>query len=508
MARADGVGVELRLTTDMRIGFEGPRAIARTLLKEGDTRFCALSWSEHPPPYTGAEAYERLVWTAHHWQHWLARGRFPDHPWRSYLERSALTLKGLTFAPTRRADGGGDHVAARDPGRRAQLGLPLHAGSATPPSPCGRCTRSGFDWEANDFFWFIADVAERDHDLQIMYGVGGERVLTEETLDHLGGYEGARPVRIGNDAYSQRQHDVWGALLDSVYIHTTSERPARRPHLAGPRAAGRVRPGPLAGTGLRHLGGPRRPRHFTSSKVMCWVAADRGAKLAVIREEHELAERWRKAADEIHADICANALDDRGVFMQHYDTDALDASLLLMPLLRFLPPDDPRIRDTVLAIASELTVDGLVLRYRTEDTDDGMTGAGGHLHDLLLLAGLGAGRDRRARAGPRAVREAAVLRRPARPVRRGDRPPQRTPPGQLPPGVHPSGPDQRRHPRDPGRERGADQRAADAVPRARDGGHRRVTPARTGSQAPCMAPITFSEKAATVSGWAKSANQM
>src|SRR6266542_3178675 len=100
VATTDGLDLELKLTTDMRIGFEGGRATARTLLKEGDLRFCALSWSEHEPPYTFEEAYRRLVWTAHHWQHWLARGRFPDHPWRMYLERSALTLKGLTFAPT------------------------------------------------------------------------------------------------------------------------------------------------------------------------------------------------------------------------------------------------------------------------------------------------------------------------------------------------------------------------------------------------------------------------
>src|SRR6266545_4102745 len=99
-ASAEGIDLRLTLTTDLRIGFERGRATARTLLKQGDTRFCALSWTEHPPPYTVDDAYARLVWTAHHWQHWLARGRFPDHPWRSYLERSALTLKGLTFAPS------------------------------------------------------------------------------------------------------------------------------------------------------------------------------------------------------------------------------------------------------------------------------------------------------------------------------------------------------------------------------------------------------------------------
>jgi len=116
------------------------------------------------------------------------------------------------------------------------------------------------------------------------------------------------------------------------------------------------------------------PKHFTSSKLMCWVALDRGARLAEIREESERAEEWQKAADEIKADICENALDDRGVFCQHYDTDSLDASVLLMPLVRFLPPDDERVKKTVLAIADELTQDGLVLRYRTDETDDGLRG--------------------------------------------------------------------------------------------------------------------------------------
>jgi GH15 family glucan-1,4-alpha-glucosidase len=118
-------------------------------------------------------------------------------------------------------------------------------------------------------------------------------------------------------------------------------------------------------------------RHFTSSKLMCWVALDRGARLAEMREDWDKVTRWRAVADEIHADICENALDARGVFTQHYETEALDASVLLMPLVRFLPADDPRIRATVLAIADELTIDGLVLRYRVEETDDGLSGEEG-----------------------------------------------------------------------------------------------------------------------------------
>jgi GH15 family glucan-1,4-alpha-glucosidase len=119
------------------------------------------------------------------------------------------------------------------------------------------------------------------------------------------------------------------------------------------------------------------PRHFTSSKLMCWVACDRGARLAKLHGDRDLATTWRKAAEEIHADILEHGTDERGVFVQHYDTTALDASVLLMPLLRFLPPDDPRIRNTVLAIADELTVDELVLRYKVEDTEDGFSGEEG-----------------------------------------------------------------------------------------------------------------------------------
>ncbi len=376
VARAEGIDFELTLTTDLRIGFEGGRAIARTLLKEGDTRFVALSWTEHPPPSNFAEAYQRLVWTAHHWQHWLARGNFPDHPWRHYLERSALTLKGLTFAPT------GALVAA------ATTSLPETVGGERNWDYRYSWIRDstfalwglyslGFDWEANDFFWFIADVAERNLDLQVMYGVGGETDLEEHTLDRLTGYRGSRPVRVGNGAYNQRQHDVWGAVIYSVYIHTTN-----RDYLderIWPILKHQVE------SALTHWREPDRgiwevrgePRHFTSSKMMCWVAAERGARLARMRDDVELAARWEAAAEEIHADICAHAVDDRGVFTQHYDTDALDASTLLMPLFGFLPPDDPRIRATVAAIADELTTDGLVLRYRVKETDDGLTGEEG-----------------------------------------------------------------------------------------------------------------------------------
>lgn len=375
-ATAPGSDVVLTVTSDMLLGFEGGMASARTLLREGDSRFVALSWGGARPPESFTDAYQRLVWTAHHWQHWLARGRFPDHPWRSFLQRSALTLRGLTYAPT------GAVTAA------ATTSLPETLGGDRNYDYRFTWIRDatfalwgmyslGFDWEAVDFFSFIADLAERDDDLQIMYGIGGERELTESILDHLPGYAGSRPVRIGNAAYDQSQHDVWGALMDSVYLHAR----------AADHVDNRIWPilDKQVGEALKHWREPDagmwevrgEPKHFTSSKLMCWVAVDRGAKLARMSGEPDKAAEWELAAEEIKEDILTNGVDERGVFTQYYGGTSLDASLLLAPLVRFLPPDDPRIKATVMAIRSELTVDGLVLRYRVEETDDGFEGEEG-----------------------------------------------------------------------------------------------------------------------------------
>jgi alpha,alpha-trehalase len=235
----------------------------------------------------------------------------------------------------------------------------------------------GFDREADDFFYFLADLAEESPDLQIMYGIGGERDLTEHTLDHLSGYENSRPVRIGNGAWDQRQHDVWGVLLDSLWLHTRSRDrlDERRWPMLKHQVEEAIRHWREPDQGIWEVRGP--PQHFTSSKVLCWVAADRGAKLAALRGDHDAEVKWRSSADEMHADICTNGTDERGVFCQHYDTTALDASALLIPLLRFLPPEDPRVRATVLAIAEELTEDDLVLRYRVDEIDDGFRGEEG-----------------------------------------------------------------------------------------------------------------------------------
>ena len=312
------------------------------------------------------------MWTAHHWQHWLARGSFPDHRWRSYLERSALTLKGLTFAPTGALVAAPTTSLPETPGGERNWDY-RYSWIRDSAFTLWGLHSLGFNWEANDYFWFLADQAERDgDDMRIVYGVDGERDLDETLLDHLSGYEGARPVRVGNAAYQQSQHDVFGAALDSIYIHTRSvERLDDRiwPVLRQ-QVESALRLWQLPDRGMWEVRG--ESQHFTSSKVMCWVAADRAVKLARMRGEHELAVLWQAAADEIHADVCANGINERGVFTQQYGSDALDASLLLVPMLGFLPADDPRVRATVHAIADDLTEDGLVLRYRVKETDDGL----------------------------------------------------------------------------------------------------------------------------------------
>jgi GH15 family glucan-1,4-alpha-glucosidase len=375
-ATADGSEVRLRLSTDMLLGFEGGQASCRTLLKQGDVRFVALSWGGAEPPRTYEDAYRRQVWTAHHWQHWLARGKFPDHPWRSYLQRSALTLKGLTYAPTGAVTAAGSTSLPETPGGDRNYDYRFTwIRDAT--FALWAMYSLGFDWEAVDFFAFIAEVAERDDNLQIMYGIGGERDLEEHELDHLAGYAHSRPVRIGNAAYAQHQHDVWGALLDSVYLHAR----------AADHLDNRIWPilDKQVGQALKHWREPDAGiwevrgelRHFTSSKIMCWVAVDRGARLARTAGEDAKAAEWELVAEEIKQDILANGVDERGVFTQYYGGTPLDASCLLAPLVGFLPPDDPRIRATVMAIRDELTVDGLVLRYKVEETDDGFSGEEG-----------------------------------------------------------------------------------------------------------------------------------
>jgi len=370
--------VSVRLFSDMRMGIEGSTAHARHTLREGERRYCAFSFNVGlDGPRTVQDAFLHIERTCHYWREWLAAGSYPDHPWRAFLQRSALVLKGLTYAPT------GAMIAAlttslpETPGgernwdyrycwmRDATFTLwGLHA--------------LDLDWEANDFMEYLADLKRnKDGTLQIMYGIGGERNLKESTLRHLKGYDGSRPVRKGNSAYSQRQNDVYGAVLDSVYLHTK-----RHDHIQDrlwpmicDQVAGAERVWRSPDQGIWEARG--EPQHYVSSKLMCWVALDRGARLAELRGEPEMAQGWQDGADEIRADILEHGVDGRGVFVQHYDTTALDASNLLVPIVRFLPADDERVRATVLTISEELNDHGLVLRYRVDQTDDGLSGEEG-----------------------------------------------------------------------------------------------------------------------------------
>ncbi len=230
------------------------------------------------------------------------------------------------------------------------------------------------DWEADEFMQFVADLeANEDGALQIMYGIDGRRDLTESTRDDLSGYAGASPVRVGNGAFDQRQNDVFGAVLDSILLHTRrSQRlPRRLWPIVQSQAECATKVWREPDQGIWEARGD--PQHYVSSKLMCWVALDRAAKLAEIRGDPKPAAAWRETAAEIKDDILEHGVRD-GVLRQHYATDALDASTLLAALFGFLPGDDERLRASVQAIADDLTEDGFVLRYKTDETDDGLSG--------------------------------------------------------------------------------------------------------------------------------------
>jgi GH15 family glucan-1,4-alpha-glucosidase len=378
VADASGAGQTIRLRTDMELGLEGHRVRARHVLRKGEQLYCSLSWAEGlESPATADEANARLANTTSFWRNWLGRARIPDHRWREPLERSALAIKGLTYMPT------GATVAALT--------------TSLPETPGGERNWDyrftwirdttftlqalhflNLDWEADEFMQFVADLEpNEDGALQIMYGIDGRRDLTESTRDELSGYAGAHPVRIGNGAFDQRQNDVFGAVLDSILLH--SQRSQRLPRALWPiveaqaECARKVWRKP--DQGIWEARG--KPQHYVSSKLMCWVALDRAAKLADIRGDRARKDDWRATADEIKADILENGVDERGVLTQHYDTQALDASTLLAALFGLLPANDERLRKSVLAIADELTEDGFVLRYVTTETDDGLSGKEG-----------------------------------------------------------------------------------------------------------------------------------
>jgi GH15 family glucan-1,4-alpha-glucosidase len=377
-ADASGAGQTIRLQTDMALGVEGDRVRARHALQAGEQIYCSLSWAEElTSPMSIEEANARLAATTHYWRAWLNRARLPDHRWRGPIQRSALAIKGLTYIPT------GATVAALT--------------TSLPETPGGQRNWDyrytwlrdstftlqalhflNLDAEAEEFMQFIADLEPNgDGALQIMYGIDGRRDLTETLREDLSGYAGASPVRIGNGAFDQRQNDVFGAALDSILLHT--RRSERLPRRLWPLVQAQAECASCVWSepdqGIWEARGD--PQHYVSSKLMCWVAMDRASKLAAMRGDAELQETWGATAEEIKADILDRGLTKDGVLRQHYKTDALDASTLLAALFGFLPAGDERLRASVLAIAEDLTENGFVLRYRTEETDDGMSGKEG-----------------------------------------------------------------------------------------------------------------------------------
>ena len=401
--RADATAADqaLRLQTDMLLGIEEGRARARHVLRAGETVYCALAWSEEARvPTTVEEAAGQFEDTTRFWRDWLARAAIPDHELGPLIQRSALTIKGLTYMPT------GATVAALT--------------TSLPETPAGErnwdyrytwIRDSTFllralhylllDWEADEFMQFLADVnRNEDGALQIMYGIDGRRDLTESVREDLSGYAGARPVRIGNGAFDQRQNDVYGAALDSVLLYSLRSRriPRRLWPLVQAQAECAKAVWRRPDQGIWEARG--KPQHYVSSKLMCWVALDRAAELANIRGDAALAESWTQTGSEIKSDILEHGVDKRGVLRQHYETDALDAATLLAAIFGFLPGDDPTLRATVLAVADELSEQGFVQRYRTDQTDDGLSGKEGSfvICSFWLVSALAiVGETRRAR---------------------------------------------------------------------------------------------------------------
>ena len=389
-ADASGAGVTVRLRTNMALGIEGDWIRARHEVSQGEQLYCSLSWAKGlRSPQTTDEANERLAATTRFWRGWLGRARLPDHRWREPIQRSALAIKGLTYMPT------GATVAAST--------------TSLPETPGGErnwdyrfCWMRdstftlqalhflNLDWEANEFMQFVADLEpNEDGALQIMYGIDGRRDLTESTRDDLSGYAGAFPVRVGNGAYDQRQNDVYGAVLDSILLHTRrSQRlPRRLWPIVQSQAACATKVWRDPDQGIWEARG--EPKQYVSSKLMGWVAMDRAAQLAGLAGEPKLETQWRATAEEIRADILEHGVRD-GILRQHYDTDALDASTLLAAMFGFLPGTDERLHKSVLAIADDLTEDGFVLRYKTGETDDGMSGKEGSflICSFWLVSGL------------------------------------------------------------------------------------------------------------------------
>ncbi|MFH9422467.1 glycoside hydrolase family 15 protein [Streptomyces sp. NPDC017529] len=372
--------VWLRTEPEVKTYGQGFSTRSEFTVAAGERVASVLTWHpSHEPRPAVIDPYEALENTLEDWQAWSARCRY-DGPHRAEVLRSLITLKALTFAPT------GGIVAAPTTSLPEELGgvrnwdyrfCWLRDATLTLNS----LVTAGYTEEAAAWRdWLLRAAAGNPADLQIMYGLGGERRLPETELPWLGGYAGSTPVRIGNAAVDQRQLDVYGAVLDSFHIARVAGLPSK-PH------AWNIQRALLdflechwrePDEGLWEVRGPRR--HFVHSKIMAWVAADRAVKAAESRPELEGdVGRWRAMRDEVHREVCEKGYDaERNTFTQSYGSDLLDAATLLIPRLGFLPGDDPRVVGTVDAVRGELAHGGLIRRYSADATTvDGLPGGEG-----------------------------------------------------------------------------------------------------------------------------------
>jgi GH15 family glucan-1,4-alpha-glucosidase len=376
------------LRTDVELHGQDLKTVGEFAVEPGQTLGFVLSYGlSHLPDPRGLSAEQTLAATEDFWREWSGRCSY-DGEWPEAVTRSLITLKALTYAPT------GGLVAAPTTSLPEQLGGQrnwdyrycwLRDATLTLLT----LIDAGYYEEATAWRdWLLRAVAGSPSQIQIMYGLAGERRLKEWELDWLPGYEGARPVRIGNAAASQLQLDVYGEVMDALY---QARRSGRTPNLAAWALECRL---------VEHLESrwnePDRgiwevrgkPRQFTHSKVMAWVALDRAIRSAEGFGLKGPLTRWRDTRARIHREVCAHGFDPSlGAFVQSYGSKTLDASLLLLPLVGFLPPNDPRVRGTVHAIERSLMVDGFVKRYHSGEADDGLPpGEGAFLACSFWLA--------------------------------------------------------------------------------------------------------------------------
>lgn len=384
------------LATPAPIEGRDQRTISEFTVREGDMIPFVLRWApSHAPVPKTVDADQALRKTSAYWREWISRSRM-EGAYKEPVERSLITLKALTYAPT------GGIVAAATTSLPEELGGTrnwdyrycwLRDATLTLQS----LLASGYTEEASAWReWLLRAVAGDPSQLQIMYGLDGTRRLPEAELPWLSGYAGSKPVRTGNAAAPQLQLDVWGEVLDGLSLTRAAAPPGETDNSWDIQVALMEF---LEGAwdqpdnGLWEMRGPRR--HFTHSKVMAWVAADRMVKGVRDSGLPGPADRWAALRSEIHQDVMTKGFnEDLNTFVQSYDSDQLDASLLLIPRVGFLPHDHPRVSGTVDAIQEQLTEDGFVMRYRPEASNDGLPGSEGvfiacsfWLSDALLGVG-------------------------------------------------------------------------------------------------------------------------